>query len=161
MSCGSTKHAASSQGAAKSSSSETKRLQEKYASILGVSSFEISDIKLYHFIDDWMNAPYQYGGKSKSGVDCSGFAERLQEDVYGRKICCSSLEIFSECTSISTKDLREGDMVFFKINSASVSHMGVYLANHKFVHASTQAGVIISDLNDAYYQKYFYKAGRL
>jgi len=152
-SCSSTKHVSSA-------SSDTKKLQQKYASILGIPSSEISNVKLYSFIDDWMNAPYKYGGKSKTGVDCSGFAEILLQDVYGRTVCCSSAEIFSECKSIPVKNLNEGDLVFFKINSSSVSHMGIYLANHKFVHATTQAGVTISDLNDAYYQKYFYKAGR-
>jgi hypothetical protein len=163
ISCNSTKHTASAahNELETVSASETRKLQQKYASLLGVSPNEILNLRLYRFADDWMSTPYKYGGKSKSGVDCSGFCEILQKEVYNRTICCSSAEIFSQCKSIKSTDLQEGDFVFFKINSESVSHMGVYLENNKFIHASTQAGVIINDLNDPYYTKYFYKAGRL
>jgi len=162
-SCGSTKHVSTGKrtDVTIASSSEAKKIQLKYSALLDVSPNEISNLKLYRFADEWMSTPYKYGGKSKSGIDCSGFCELLQKEVYDRNICCSSAEIFSQCKAIRINDLHEGDLVFFKINSESVSHMGVYLENHKFIHATTKSGVTISDLNDAYYTKYFYKAGRL
>jgi lipoprotein Spr len=76
-------------------------------------------------------------------------------------MCCSSPEIFSNSQTISRKELREGDLVFFKIQSDQVNHVGVYLQNDHFVHASTQAGVTVSRLNEAYYARYFFKAGRI
>jgi lipoprotein Spr len=57
-------------------------------------------------------------------------------------------------------ELQEGDLVFFKIHSRSISHVGIYLGNNKFAHASSR-GVAINSLDDGYYSRYFYKGGRL
>ena len=57
-------------------------------------------------------------------------------------------------------ELKEGDLVFFKIHSRSISHIGIYLGNDRFAHASSK-GVAISSLDDAYYSRYFYKGGRV
>jgi lipoprotein Spr len=62
---------------------------------------------------------------------------------------------------INKSELKEGDLVFFKIGSRSITHMGVYMGNNKFAHASTSKGVMISDLDEAYWRKYYYKGGRL
>ena len=59
------------------------------------------------------------------------------------------------------EELKEGDLVFFKINSKSISHVGVYLGDDKFAHASSSKGVMISNLNEAYWKRYYYKGGRL
>ena len=61
---------------------------------------------------------------------------------------------------VSKDDLKEGDLVFFKIHSRSISHVGIYLGNNRFAHASSK-GVAISSLDDAYYSRYFYKGGRM
>ena len=55
----------------------------------------------------------------------------------------------------------EGDLVFFRVNSKQVSHVGIYLMNNYFVHASTSKGVMISNLNEEYWQKYFEGIGRI
>lgn len=145
----------------KNSFAEKKMLQSKYATLLDVPVSEISNFKLYAFIDEWMNVPYKYAGKSKSGIDCSGFCSVLYRNVYGKNISGTASEIFAQCNEVNSKNLKEGDFVFFKINTMQASHVGIYLANNKFLHASTQKGVIISDLNEAYYKKYFFKGGRI
>ena len=61
---------------------------------------------------------------------------------------------------VGRDDLKEGDLVFFKIHSRSISHIGIYLGNNRFAHASLK-GVAISSLDDAYYSRYFYKGGRV
>ena len=61
---------------------------------------------------------------------------------------------------VGKDDLKEGDLVFFKIHSRRISHVGIYLGNNKFAHASSR-GVAISSLDDNYYSRYFYKGGRL
>jgi lipoprotein Spr len=161
------KHAASNHSTGSSTEENTagtaslKTYQKKYISELGTASTEITDLKLYQFIDDWMNAPYKYGGLSKKGIDCSGLSALLMEEVYQKKIGGSSADIFNQADPVSKEKLKEGDLVFFKIKSTRISHMGVYLVNDKFIHATTKAGVIISDLNDPYYREYFYKAGRI
>lgn len=141
--------------------SSHKTLEEKYAQKLGVEKEDISDKKLYAFIDEWYGVKYKYAGKTKSGVDCSGFSSVLYKEIYSKEIGGSSASIYNQCTKISRKDLKEGDLVFFKIDSKEVSHMGVYLQNNKFVHATTKAGVMINDLDEEYYKKYFEGAGRL
>ncbi len=136
-------------------------ISQKYAKKLNVDVANIKNFQLYSFIDDWYATPYQYGGKTKAGIDCSGFVISLYNEVYKRQICCNSQTLYSQTQLIAVDELREGDLVFFKINSDKISHIGLYLMNHKFVHASVSKGVIISDLQEAYYKKYFYKAGRV
>lgn len=118
--------------------------------------------ELYFEVYRWYKTCYRYGGSGGKGIDCSGFINMLYEKVYGLKIPRASYLIYDVCEPLSKKEeKREGDFVFFKINRKRVSHVGIYLQNNKFAHASTQAGVIISDLNETYYKKYFFKAGRL
>lgn len=142
-------------------SSSHKTIEEKYAHLLGVSKTNISDKKLYAFIDEWYGVKYKYGGKDKRGVDCSGFTSVLFKEVYGKSVSGSSASIYNQCQKISKKNLEEGDLVFFKIESKDISHIGIYLQNNKFVHATTKAGVMIDDLDEDYYRKYFESAGRL
>jgi len=141
--------------------SNNKSISKKYAGILEVKEQDVSNTALYSFIDDWYGVPYKYGGKSKNGVDCSGFVSNLYQDVYKEKVSGSSASIYESCKPVSIEKLKEGDMVFFKIDSDKISHIGVYLMNNKFVHASTKKGVMISSLNEAYYKKYYYKGGKL
>ena len=121
----------------------------------------ISDKSLVDFIDTWYGVNYKYGGADKHGIDCSHFASRLYTEVYKKTITGPANSIELQTTDIKTNDMQEGDLVFFKINGNKVSHVGVYIGNNKFVHASTKRGVLISDLNETYYKKYFFKAGRL
>ncbi len=138
-----------------------KKIAQKYAPILLVDEDDISNIPLYSFIDDWYGVPYKYGGKNKNGIDCSNFTSTLYSQIYKKPIAGSSSGIFEQCRIISKNDLREGDLVFFIIEGKKVSHIGVYLQNNKFVHATTKKGVMIDDLDSPYYKKYFHKAGRL
>src|SRR5688572_4287228 len=138
-----------------------KKIRQKYAAILGVSESKLENMKLYTFIDEWYSTPYKYGGKTKDGIDCSGFASVLMKTVYGKTVTPPCSKIFEQCETLKEKALEEGNLVFFKIEGNKVSHVGIYLVNNKFVHASTSKGVIISSLEENYYTKYFYKGGRL
>lgn len=140
---------------------ESSSVKKKYSAKLNVSESDIKNEKLYKFIDDWYAVPYKYGGKDKKGIDCSGFTGVLCSTIYNKKVSSSSKAISEETKKISVSDLKEGDLVFFVINGKNVSHVGVYLQHNKFVHSSTKRGVIISDLDEPYYKKYFYSAGRI
>ena len=72
-----------------------------------------------------------------------------------------SKDLWPTVKPIEKNELIEGDILFFKIKKGQISHVGVYLGNNKFAHASVQSGVIISDLNEDYYKKYFFKGGRV
>lgn len=117
---------------------------------------------LYVFITEWYGVPYKYGECSKSGIDCSGFVNLLYQKVYHKSLERRSDDIFhKQCKKIKRSEVKEGDLVFFKIESKEITHVGVYLKNNKFVHASTKKGVMISDLNEPYFQRYFYAFGRV
>lgn len=136
-------------------------LQQKFAALLEVAPETIKNFKLYQFVDDWLNVTYKYAGTDKKGVDCSGLANALYFSVYEKEIPRISSEIAVASEKVAQTDLKEGDFVFFTIKSSKIDHVGVYLANNRFVHSSTSKGVIISNLEHPYYKKTFTKGGRL
>jgi cell wall-associated NlpC family hydrolase len=151
---------------AENSKSETatktsKSVKAKYAEKLGVDSKDIKNEKLYSFIDEWYGVPYKYAGKDKKGIDCSSLTSTLYLAVYQKSISSNTKSLVDEIKSVKKSELREGDLVFFKIESTKVSHVGVYLLNQKFVHASTKKGVMISDLNEPFFVKTYHSAGRV
>ncbi len=135
--------------------------KEYFSQIMGVALSATSNLKLYEFIYDWIGTPYRLGGGTKKGIDCSGFAFELYNKVFSTLIGTNSRNIFSMVNPINKEELKEGDLVFFKIGSRSITHMGVYMGNNKFAHASSSKGVMISDLDEDYWRRYYYKGGRL
>ncbi|MBR2196480.1 MAG: C40 family peptidase [Salinivirgaceae bacterium] len=132
---------------------------------LGVEITKDDNIKLYRYVSSWIGVRYRTGGTTKSGVDCSGFAGAVYNDVYGKKIHRTVVDIYSEdCRHIRQGNLQEGDLVFFRTdgkNSKTPNHVGVYLKNGKFVHASSSRGVVVNSLEQEYYRKEFIKGGRV
>lgn len=140
---------------------EQEGLAKTYLSqIMGVALSATSNMKLFHFVYDWIGTPYHFGGESRRGIDCSAFTKELYSEVFNLDIKRSSRDIFSMVNPVGRDDLKEGDLVFFKIHSRRISHVGIYLGNNRFAHASSK-GVAISSLDDNYYSRYFYKGGRL
>jgi len=119
------------------------------------------NISLYSFIEDWYGTPYRFGGDTRTGIDCSAFTRQLYSDVYSLSIVRTSGEQFSQVEPLEPEQLKEGDLVFFKIHSKRISHVGVYLYDGKFVHASVSQGVVISDLGDAYWTRFYAGGGRI
>ena len=140
---------------------EQESLAKDYLSqIMGVALSATSNMKLFHFVYDWIGTPYRFGGSSRHGIDCSAFTKELYSQVFNLDIQRSSRDIFSMVSPVRKDDLQEGDLVFFKIHSRRISHVGIYLGNNRFAHASSR-GVAISSLDDAYYSRYFYRGGRM
>ncbi len=131
------------------------------AGLIGVDEKEVKNKKLYSFISDWYGTPYKYGGCDKNGTDCSCFTDNLYAAVYQKKLPRSATDMVKDCDKVKSDSVKEGDLIFFKIKSNEVSHVGVVLKNHKFVHATTSKGVVINDINETYYQKYFYCYGKI
>lgn len=132
-----------------------------FSQVMGVAISATSNTKMYQFIYDWLGTPYRLGGDTKKGIDCSGFAYQLYDKTFNTIIGSNSRNIFSMVNPISKVELKEGDLVFFKIKSSSISHVGVYIGDNKFAHASSSKGVMISNLDEPYWKRYFYKGGRL
>ena len=136
-------------------------IKKQYATKLGVPESDIKNEKLYQFINEWYGVPYKYSGKDKSGIDCSGLTSVLYFNVYKKNISSNTKALVGEVKKINESDLKEGDLVFFNTNGKSISHVGVYLQNNKFVHASTKKGVMISDMTEPYFQKTYVSSGRV
>jgi cell wall-associated NlpC family hydrolase len=138
-----------------------KQFIETYSARLGITLKPGCNKRLIETVTSWLNAPYKYGGNSKQGTDCSGFVQQVYAEVYGISLARSAADIFAQCKKINRSELKEGDLVFFKINTSKVGHVGIYLTDEYFIHASTKKGVIVSSLTEEYYAKYFYSAGRI
>lgn len=155
------KHHQTSTKTSEPSNHSSSSVRKKYAEKLGVSESDIKNEKLYQFINDWYGVKYKYGGKDKAGVDCSGLTAALYLAVYKKTISSNTKDLVSEVKKIKESDLKEGDLLFFNTNGKSISHVGVYLQNNKFVHASTKKGVMISDLNEPYFKQTYVSSGKV
>lgn len=134
-------------------------VKERYAALLNVPEREIRNEKLYRFIDEWMGVPNVPGGMDKKGVDCSGFTLMLEKEIFDRQLPRTAKQMAESVKRKFEEDLKEGDLVFFDFNGQKFSHVGVYLRNNRFVHVSTSKGVIVSNLRDTWYYKYFSRCG--
>lgn len=120
--------------------------------------------KLYIEAADWIGTPYRYGGKTKKGVDCSGLTSAIYKTVYMKKLGRSAEDQRNDdCKKILKRNLREGDLVFFHNGKKKrkASHVGIYLKNGRFIHASSSVGVVVSSLNERYYEKHWLQGGRV
>jgi lipoprotein Spr len=126
---------------------------------------EKDNLRLYTTASQWLGAPYRYGGISRRGIDCSGFVSVIYREVYGKRLTASSADMLKyHCRKVKRSALREGDLVFFRTdrgNRKIPNHVGVYLKNNKFVHASTSRGVTVSNLSEPYYLRTWITGGRV
>ena len=141
---------------------KTNWLQLKYSIKMDIAVEEILNIPLLEKIDEWWGTSYVLGGSSKRGVDCSYFTLDVMNAIYKTNLKRTAAEQYEQSEKIDWSDLKEGDLIFFKTDgSRSISHVGIYLTNNKFAHASTSQGVTISDLAEPYWQKRLYSLGRV
>lgn len=116
--------------------------------------------ELYAQYHSWKNVGYRHGGMSRNGVDCSGFVHLTFRDRFGISLPRKTSQIAKEGVQIMQRDLIPGDLVFFKTGTFT-QHVGMYLENGKFLHASTSQGVTISSLESKYWKRCFWQARRV
>ena len=116
--------------------------------------------KLYTQYKEWKGVRYRFGGLNKKGVDCSGFVYLTFKSRLGKKIPRTTKLQSTLGMAVDKRKLRTGDLVFFK-TSASVRHVGIYLEDGKFMHASKKRGVMISRLDNVYWRSKYWKARRI
>jgi hypothetical protein len=135
-------------------------LQFKYAQLMNVEVESLDNVNLYNFIEDWWATRYHYGGTGRNGIDCSAYSGTLLSQVWGLKTPRTARAMYDVAEKIDRENLKEGDLVFFNTRGG-VSHVGVYLGNGYFTHASTRNGVTINNLKENYYKSKFIIGGRI
>lgn len=105
----------------------------------------------------WAGTRYRMGGTGSGGIDCSAFVQKTMSGAFGLDLPRSTSEQRYEGRSISKSDLRPGDLVFFRKNH----HVGVYVGNGLFVHASTSQGVTTSSLSESYWARNYTQSRRV
>ena len=135
-------------------------LQFKYAQLMNVEVEFVTNLSLYNFIEEWWATRYHYGGTTRNGIDCSAYSGTLLSQVWGLKTPRTARAMYGVAEKIERENLKEGDLVFFNTRGG-VSHVGVYLGNGYFTHASTGNGVTINNLSENYYRSKFIIGGRI
>ena len=118
---------------------------------------------LYVESANWIGVPYRGGGTTKRGVDCSGLTSAIYSKVYRKDLERNSDDQRKkDCKKVKKGKLREGDLVFFHNGrkKKQATHVGIYLKDRKFIHATTSQGVIVSSLYEDYWKKHWLSGGR-
>ena len=111
----------------------------------------------------YMNTPYKFGGNSLNGIDCSAFTQNVYKSSWLLELNRSAREQFKQGIHIENRsDLKFGDLVFFNTRRrVKPGHVGIYIGENLFAHASSKLGVTISSLEHDYYNKRYMGARRI
>jgi cell wall-associated NlpC family hydrolase len=115
---------------------------------------------LYKEYDKWCDTPYKYGGHTLKGTDCSYLVQKVYQDAFAIQLPRTSLEQAQIGYEVPKNSSKEGDLVFFKVDSKT-RHSGIIIDKGRFLHASTTEGVKISQLNDPYWKSKFLQIRRV
>lgn len=139
-------------------SSEQRRFSE---SVRLASIGKDAKTRLNEEINRYLGAKYRYGGQDANGFDCSGFTGKVFRDALRIELPRSSAAQAQIGTPVDPRDLQFGDLVFFNIYGRGISHVGIYIGNGNFVHASVKIGVTVSNLQERYYKQRYVTARRI
>jgi cell wall-associated NlpC family hydrolase len=112
-------------------------------------------------IVDLLGTPYRYGGTERDGIDCSGFTSRLYRGASLPDLPRSTREQYRQGNPVRRDSLLFGDLVFFNTTGESPSHVGVFIEDDVFAHASVSFGVTLSSLKSTYYRERYVGARRV
>ena len=135
---------------------QQKRIPSPEKSVAGKENVLL--LKLHY--EQWRGTPYVDGGMSATGIDCSGFTVLAYRDVFRLSLPRTAGEQAESGQEIARASLKSGDLVFFN-TGRSKKHVGIYLADDQFIHASVSKGVTLSSLDDAYWQERYWQARRV
>ncbi|TDV90244.1 cell wall-associated NlpC family hydrolase [Halomonas alkaliantarctica] len=107
----------------------------------------------------WAGTPYRIGGTSERGIDCSALVRNVYRDTFNLELPRSTRGQVHEGRPIDRQELQAGDLVFFR-PPGRYNHVGIYVGDGYFLHASTSKGVIISRLDNSYWQRYYWQSRR-
>ena len=109
----------------------------------------------------YLGTPYQYGGDSRSGIDCSAFTGAVYQQSVNLKLPRTAADQAKRGKEVSRDELKFGDLMFFNTTGANTSHVGIYIGDDLFAHASEAFGVTISSIESSYYKKRYTEARRI
>lgn len=121
----------------------------------------LNQAKMMREISKMMGVSYKLGGENEDGIDCSAYTMNVYKNSIGKQLPRNSTEQFKMGTPVTYEDLKFGDLVFFNTTGDPASHVGIYLGDDLFAHASVSLGVTISSLESFYYKKRYEGARRL
>jgi cell wall-associated NlpC family hydrolase len=124
----------------------------------GIEVQRLAEIEI--FFNKWNGTDYLFGGSSSNGLDCSALMVKAYDEVFNLKLPRTTESQSGLGKWVSKNNLKAGDLVFFKTGVLK-RHVGIYLENRIFVHASQSNGVIKSSLDSGYWRKHYWKAKRL
>lgn len=111
---------------------------------------------------EWAGTPYVLGGQSRNGIDCSGFVQKTFMDRFNISLPRTTSDQAGYGKLVRKQDIQTGDLVFFKTGRGPNGyHVGIYVKEDKFLHASTKGGVIYSSMNSPYWTKTFWQVRRI
>jgi len=122
---------------------------------------QLDRTRMNRIIANYLGTPYEYGGTGKMGIDCSGLMYVLYRDYNGTRLPLSTEALFRLDGRVEYDNLSYGDLVFFRLSGRKVSHVGMYLENGRFVHASESHGVTVDDITTEYYATSYAGARRI
>ena len=132
-----------------------------YADYAGSAAIRDLVAELIDYAYTYLGTPYVYGGTGYSGIDCSGFTMRCFEYV-GYSLSHGARYQYTSATPVTVAQRAAGDLVFFSgPDTDGIEHVGIYLGNGRFIHASSSQGVTIDSIYGSYFSRYYYGAVRI
>ncbi len=130
------------------------------SSNVDISSDAQKEASFFTFYNQWQGVPYRFGGNDKGGIDCSAFVQIAYREAWRISLPRTTAAQSKIGENVDYSAAKYGDLVFFKTSQTS-NHVGVYLGNQRFMHASTSKGVIISRLDNPYWASTFWQFRRI
>jgi len=127
----------------------------------GKNKSKIDQAKMGRIIESFLGTPYKLGGETKAGMDCSGLVRQVYKQYAGFSLPHDTKKLYRLVKHVDKDDLVYGDLVFFSDGWFSVSHVGIYVGDGKFVHSIKDFGVIVSSSDEDYYKKRYRGARRV
>ena len=118
--------------------------------------YKVPEARLKKIVDSYLGTRYKNGGTSRKGVDCSGFVFLVFQELAGATMPRSSGKQWKLGTGVAIDEARPGDLVFFRGGIFNgINHVGIYMGNNAFIHASNKNGVMYDTIDEDYYKKRF------
>ncbi len=134
----------------------------KLAGPFAVSNWSTVELEKFgRILQEYIGTPYQGTSKYQVGIDCSRFTSEVFRRHEGLRLPRVARDQARSGLAVSRSHIQYGDLVFFAIGGKTVSHVGIYVGDNSFIHASSSRGVVIDKLDSSYWRKYYHSARRV